>query len=294
MYGEFKDINEVVGIKKKSKFPKILLVLLLVAAGVGGWYYYNNKGSNNNDVVETKEEKKDNNGNNVVNPGGGTNPGGDTPVPEEKTITEDMNKNIDLFIKYFKSTYIDISNEEVPSNEKLLLAFKIVNSNYDQTVSVADIHKGIITYFGKDTKYKYADIMSIYDKDEVIAYYNATKAEFEYNSASAHGYSAPEALSYEVARKYVDDNTIEVRLKRVYYMAAIGPVTKIYKDPELKTAINVSSEYLEELECYDCEKPEYGIKYENYLKDNKDKLDTVVFKFIVEDGNPVFKRVYQE
>ena len=214
---------------------------------------------------------------------------------EEKTISKDMNKLIDFFINNFNSTYTDITNKKLSDNDKLYMAYKYVGDGYSNTTK-SEIEKNVYKFFGKDTKYTNADIKFIYT-GEVMVKYDSSKGTYTWDSSSAHGYSAPLGFSYEISRKYYDD-TIEVRLKRVYYLTRdTGPIEKIYSDPELKKEIEVSKKYYSEMPgCEDCAEEDkvYGISVEDYLKGEQDNIDTVVFEFKVEDNNPVFSRVYIE
>ena len=229
----------------------------------------------NKEEKDTKEEKKEE-----------TN-------KEENTISKDMNKLIDFFIENFNSTYTDITNKKLSDNDKLYMAYKYVGDGYSNTTK-SEIEKNVYTFFGKDTKYSNADIKFIYT-GEVMVKYDSSKGTYTWDSSSAHGYSAPLGFSYEVSRKYYDD-TIEVRLKRVYYLTMdVGPIEKIYSDPELKKEIDVPEKYVSDInDCADCEEKVYSISVEDYLKGEQDSIDTVVFEFKVEDNNPVFSRVYIE
>lgn len=221
-----------------------------------------------------------------------TNEKNDVPVKEEKIeteISEDMNQKIDRFISIMQLKYVNITNDELSENEKLYYVFYIASNKLSvDSVNKESIEKEMFELYGSKVEYNDRDIKSLFT-NETIAYYKNDK--YVYNHDTAHGVMRVKGYSYEVSRERKND-IIKVELKRVYINCGgdVCPVDALYKDPEYKEKIDVPKEYC----LYDEYMPDFcDIKAEEYLKDNLNNLPTLTFEFELENGNPVFSRVYK-
>lgn len=220
-----------------------------------------------------------------------TNEKNDIPAKEEiieTEISEDMNQKIDRFISIMQLKYVNITNDELSENEKLYYAFYIASNKLSvDSVNKESIEKEMFELFGSKVEYNDKDIKSLFT-NETIAYFKDDK--YVYNHDTAHGVMMVKGYSYEVSRERKND-IIKVEIKRVYINCGdTCPVDALYKDPEYKEKIDVPKEYC----LYDEYMPDFcDIKAEEYLKDNLNNLPTLTFEFELENGNPVFKRLYK-
>ena len=258
----------------KSKAPLIIgVVVLMVICCVGGIFIGKSLNKDKKGEENKQEEQK------------------------EIVLSEDIIKQTDDFIKYTKSTYRNITADELPGNEKLYLAYQSLEADnykkgdYSLKFSKKEMEERLVKFFGKDVKYTHGDIYTIHEmgEPEVIIKYDSKKEEYELDLSHAHGYTCPEGLSNIVSRTIVG-NKLEVKVRRVYYLTHdTGPIIEIFYDPELKEEINVPEKYTQYFDGDDDPYPDIDA----YLKSDE-KADNLVYEFELVDGNPIFKRLYLE